>query len=235
MSFRQADVWQPSSSPRTLPPGQRAVRGFPRFGKQPRRPPPPAPADPTIEVTGPLAAPLVLTPGDLAALPQVEREEDFHCVAGWSATGLRWEGVRFADLYRLVVQGRLLQGTEISHVSLAGLDGYRSVVRLDDALADDVLLATGLDGRPLTPAHGAPVRLVSPRQYGFVSTKHLCAIELHTRTPPRDQPYGVIIREHERARVWQEERHAWFPAPVIRPAYRLLARLIALVSGPSSR
>ena len=41
----------------------------------------------------------------------------------------------------------------------------------EDALADGVLIADRLDGRPLDGDHGAPARLVSPNQYGFVSTK----------------------------------------------------------------
>ena len=54
---------------------------------------------------------------------------------------------------------------------------------LEDALGDDVLIAEHLDGRPLDRDHGAPVRLVSPSQYGFISTKHLCRIELHSGEP----------------------------------------------------
>ena len=75
-------------------------------------------------------------------------------------------------------------GTVVTHVVFEGLDRYRSIVVLEDALAEDVLLADRLDGAPLGPDHGAPVRLVSPQQYGFMSTKHLCRIELHTEEPP---------------------------------------------------
>ena len=41
----------------------------------------------------------------------------------------------------------------------------------EDALADGVLIADRLDGRPLDGDHGVPARLVGPNQYGFVSTK----------------------------------------------------------------
>ena len=61
-----------------------------------------------------------------------------------------------------------------------GLDGHRSVATIEDALNDDVLIAENLDGRPLDSDHGAPVRLVSPSQYGYISTKHLSRIEVHT-------------------------------------------------------
>ena len=81
-----------------------------------------------------------------------------------------------------------------THVRFAGLDGHWSVMLLEDALADDVLLADHLDGAPLDAKHGAPVRLVAPAHYGFVNVKHLCRIELLTAepaqstAPPRASP-----------------------------------------------
>ena len=108
----------------------------------------------------------------------------FHCVAGWSAADLRWEGVAFETFYRTIVEPALVPGAEVTHLVFGGLDGYRSVVLVEDALADDVLLAERLDGRRLGADHGAPVRLVSPAQYGYVSTKHLCRIEVHSSEPP---------------------------------------------------
>jgi DMSO/TMAO reductase YedYZ molybdopterin-dependent catalytic subunit len=105
-----------------------------------------------------------------------------------------------------------------------GLDGHRSTVTLEDALGDDVLIAERLGGRPLDGDHGAPVRLVSPSQYGFVSTKHLCRIELHTAEPagPRGASVMRLLAPHPRARVREEERHGVLPAWSVRPVYRLL-------------
>lgn len=230
MTTTITDPWQWSDTEHQLPPGQRAVAGFPRFGKE-MGPPPPVPEHPTLTVSGPLAEPIVLGLADLAELPQVEREEDFHCVAGWSATGLVWGGTRFVDLYRSVVEPRLNSDASVTHLSFRGADGYRSIVDIADVLTDDVLLATSLRGRPLSPTHGAPLRLVSPSQYGFVSTKYLCEIELHCGRPRSDSPHAVFIREHPRARVWAEERHAWFPASVIRGPYRALIPIIRWVTG----
>ena len=154
---------------------------------------------------------------------------DLHCVAGWSAIGLRWEGVAFADVYGEVVAPRLADASHVTHVVFEGLDGYRSVVRLEDALGDDVLLADRLDGRPLDGDHGAPVRLVSPRQYGFISTKHLCRIELHHAEPHvplhpsrRIRRFLDLVKPHPRARVEREERHRYLPAALVRPLYRRL-------------
>ncbi|UFU06167.1 molybdopterin-dependent oxidoreductase [Ruania halotolerans] len=213
-----------------LPPGQRRIAGFPRFGTHLHHPPPQIPADPTLTISGAIGAEYSIPLAELDQLPQVERTENFHCVAGWSATRLRWGGVTFAAFYRSVIEPRLTQRTAVTHLGFVGHDDYRAILRLDDALADDVLIATRLHGRPLTPAHGAPVRLVSPSQYGYVNTKHLRAIEVYTSRPRNDHPYSVLTREHPRARVWREERHPWFPGPVMRRLFRPLVPLVAWLS-----
>ena len=176
-------VEPPSTSKLTLPPGQRLVDGFPRFGTHLARPAPVVPADPVITIRGAVTEPVDVPLATLAALPRRALRADFHCVAGWSATDLRWDGVPFEAFYRTIVEPALVPGAVITHVVFRGLDGYRSVVWTEDALADGVLIADRLDGRPLDGDHGAPVRLVSPAQYGYISTKHLCRIEVHTSEP----------------------------------------------------
>ncbi|MGW0247284.1 molybdopterin-dependent oxidoreductase [Nocardia goodfellowii] len=216
----------------TLPPGQRAVEGFPRFGTHLHHPPPAVPADPVIEIGGALREPGTLSVTDLAALPRRELRADFHCVAGWSATGLLWAGTPFASFYRTRVEPLLT--APVSHVTFEGLDGFQSIVVLADALADDVLLADRLNGQPLDGDHGAPVRLVSPRQYGFINTKHLCRIEFHATEPPITDRWSPLA-SHPRARVWEEERHRHLPGRVVRPVYRSLIAPIRALSARGSR
>ncbi|MFD0418712.1 molybdopterin-dependent oxidoreductase [Streptomyces sp. NPDC127108] len=183
---------------------------------------------------GALTEDVTLSVADLAGLPRQELGADFHCVAGWSATGLLWEGVNFGFVYRTRVAPLIVSGASISHVVFEGLDGHRSVVVLEDALADDVLIADRLDGGPLDSDHGAPVRLVSPSQYGFVSTKHLCRIEFRTSAPPLSDRWSPIA-SHPRARVWKEERHRRISGRVVRPAYRTLIGPIRALSARGSR
>lgn len=212
-----------------IPPGQRVIDGFPRFGVPGR--PPPVPKDPAILVDGALPEPLRVPLSALEDLPHRQLTADFHCVAGWTATDLRWEGVAFADLFGLVIEPALPPNTSISHIVFEGLDGFCSIVMIEDALAPDVLLADKLDGKPLSGDHGAPIRLVSPQQYGFISTKHLRHIGLHTARPretyhPRrsTQLTLQLLKPHPRARVWNEERHRYLPAWVVRPVYQRLIR-----------
>jgi DMSO/TMAO reductase YedYZ molybdopterin-dependent catalytic subunit len=227
-----------------LPPGQHAIDGFPRFGTHLADPAPPVPSEPAIELSG-AVEPVVLPLGELRSLPRREITADFHCVSGWSATGLRWEGVAFETFYRSVIERALIPGATITHVAFVGLDGYRSIVTLEDALDPDVLIAENLDGEPLDSDHGAPVRLVSPSQYGFVSTKHLCRIELHVTAPDDNFGYAnpatkvglnaLLFRRHPRSRVWKEERHRYLPGWVLRPVYRALIPPIMRLSARGSR
>jgi DMSO/TMAO reductase YedYZ molybdopterin-dependent catalytic subunit len=220
---------------RTLPPGQERISGFPRFGARLDRRPPTVPDDPVIELGGLLTGRASVALAEIAALPRTEVRADLHCVSGWTATDLQWEGVSFATVYRRVLEPALpaAERATASHAVFVGMDGYRSIVRLDDVLEADVLLADHLDGRPLDGDHGAPLRLVSPSQYGFVSTKHLCRIEIHDHEPrqryhpdPVAQAFLQLVKPHPRARVWNEERHRYLPAWVVRPVYR---RLIATI------
>ena len=208
-----------------LPPGQRDLGRFPRFGTN-QGPPPAVPAAPAIEVAGAVAAPRAIAAMELDSLPRRTLLADFHCVAGWSARGLRWEGVPLAEALR--------PSAAATHVRFTGLDGHFSVMLLEDALADEVLLADRLGGAPLDARHGAPVRLVAPAHYGFVSVKHLCRIEVLTAEPAQSTGAASGLADlflrllgygrFTRARVWQEERHALLPARVL--------RLVGRVVGP---
>ncbi|MBB4907446.1 molybdopterin-dependent oxidoreductase [Actinophytocola algeriensis] len=215
---------------KTLPPGQRLVEGFPRFGAHLHRPPPPVPDDPVIALGGgAVRTSSEVRLAELSQLPRTEIVADFHCVAGWTATDLRWEGVRFADFYRQFVEPALEPGVTVTHLVFEGMDGVVSVVEPQDALADDVLLADRLNGRPLDGDHGAPIRLVSPTQYGYVSTKHLCAVEVCSALPAHRLGTGVLdrlIEGHPRARVWHEERHGRISGRLVRPFYRAIIRPI---------
>ncbi len=180
-----------------------------------------------IEIRG--AAELEVPLAALSALPRKEITADFHCVAGWSATDLRWEGVSFETFYRALIEPALPADTTITHVRCRGLDGVEAVVTIEDILSDDVLIAENLNGEPLGSDHGAPVRLVSPSQYGYVNVKHLCRVEVLTTAPVvRESP---VLRSHPRARVWEEERHGFVPGWLVRPFYRPLIRPIRYLSA----
>src|SRR5262245_20634263 len=85
-----------------LPPGQRTVDGFPRFGGPVK--PPAVPADPALEITGAVREPVTVPLSVLSTLPRTEQTSDFHCVAGWSAIALRWAVVGLVGLYGSIIE-----------------------------------------------------------------------------------------------------------------------------------
>jgi sulfane dehydrogenase subunit SoxC len=74
------------------------------------------------------------------------------------------------------------QGSEVVFTGLdRGVQGdvehdYARSLRLDDALRDEVLLAWAVNGRPLPPQHGFPLRVVVPGWYGMTHVKWLRSI-----------------------------------------------------------
>jgi DMSO/TMAO reductase YedYZ molybdopterin-dependent catalytic subunit len=168
----------------------------------------------------------ILSGGD-----QAEITADFHCVTTWTVRDLLWSGLPFSAFWRDIVEPECAPASDATCVAVEGLDGARAVLLLADALAADVLLADRLHGRPLDLVHGAPLRLVAPRQYGYKSIKHVHRIEVHVTPPP--SKYGA--KEHLRARVAAEERHSSIGPRVLRWVYRPAAPLTALLSAWSMR
>lgn len=201
-----------------LPPGQRLLADMPRFSDNPLLPPPPVPDDPVVELsvereplaTVPLSLLDELGPRDLRA--------DFHCVTTWSVQGLLWRGVPLREVLAAVG----VTEAPAPYVVAKGADGPWTQFLWEDLVAEDVFLATLLGGEPLDGRHGAPVRLVTPRQYGYKNVKHLSRLDFR-HAEPRPGP-----KHHLRARVALEERHASLPAWVVRAPYRSLV-------GPTAR
>ena len=206
-----------------LPPGQREIESFPRFGLIPfavRFPKVTGKVE--IQISGDVETPMTAG-AELERLPRVEQCSDFHCVTTWTRRALRWSGFRFADFYHQIAVPLAGAPADAAFVVLRGQDGARTSLPLEDLLAPDVLLADGLDGEPLSIAHGAPIRLVAPGHYGYKSVKHVHRIDFW-RSGARYRPVGFRFMEHPRARVVQEERGRWVPGWLLRYLYRPLIR-----------
>jgi DMSO/TMAO reductase YedYZ molybdopterin-dependent catalytic subunit len=131
-----------------------------------------------LRVEGLVRTPLSLGLRDLRALPVAEQVSDFHCVTGWTVEDVRWTGVRIRDV--LAAADLHPSSAALSFVSAER--PYVDSLTLEQALLPDVMLAWGMDGRPLTRPHGAPMRLVMPSMYGYKSVKWVERIVV-TRAP----------------------------------------------------
>lgn len=121
-----------------------------------------------LEVVGRVTRPLTLTLDDLRALQARTAELPIACVEGWSFSA-RWTGVPLRDLLRMAGAP---PGAEVHVESLEEHSPYRrSFLNRAQARDADTLLATHLDGEPLSLDHGFPLRLIGPGRPGVNQTK----------------------------------------------------------------
>ncbi|MET0409992.1 MAG: molybdopterin-dependent oxidoreductase [Polyangiaceae bacterium] len=126
-----------------------------------------------LTVDGACDHPLELDFEALNALPVITDASDFHCVTTWSRFDLKWRGVRVSD-----VLAAALPLATASHLMCHGYDGYSTNVPLEEALKPDVLIAFGVNGKPLPAEHGGPVRMITPQLYAWKGSKWIRRLEL---------------------------------------------------------
>jgi sulfane dehydrogenase subunit SoxC len=152
----------------------------------------------TLSVAGRVANPLTLSLADLRERPAHEVTAAMECAGNGRALlaphvvsqpwlleavgNAAWKGV---PLRLILEEAELLD--DAVEVVFTGLDrgiekgveqSYQRSLELDVALAEDVLLAYEMNGAPLLPQHGFPLRLLVPGWYGMTSVKWLASISV---------------------------------------------------------
>jgi DMSO/TMAO reductase YedYZ molybdopterin-dependent catalytic subunit len=149
-----------------------------------------------LAVDGNVASSFALSLDELRALPAHEVVATMECAGNGRArltprpvsqpwlqeavgTG-RWRGARLRD-----VLDRAAPGADAVEVLLTGLDRgveggeeqpFQRSLPIELARSDDVLLAYELNGEPLPPQHGWPVRVLVAGWYGMTNVKWLARI-----------------------------------------------------------
>jgi len=147
----------------------------------------------TVEVYGLVNKPKTYGIEDLLKnFTQEERIYRLRCVEAWSMV-IPWTGFTLASLLREVEPASSARYVrfETTHRpdEMPGLRSpfytwpYQEGLRLDEAMNDLTILATGLYGLPMPNQNGAPIRLVVPWKYGFKSIKAITKIELVAEQP----------------------------------------------------
>jgi len=91
-----------------------------------------------------------------------------HCVEGWSAVA-NWHGVRLAEIARAA--GATQKGRFVEFRSFDS--GYFSSWDRESAEHAQSIVAYGMNGEPLSPAHGAPCRMYAAVKLGYKGVKYL--------------------------------------------------------------
>ena len=146
----------------------------------------------SVEVGGLVNKPRTFDLDDLLSFTQEERIYRLRCVEAWSMV-IPWVGFPLAKLLQEVEPTPAAQYVRFETLydpeQMPGLKSpsyawpYVEGLRLDEAMHDLTMLATGLYGKPLLPQSGAPVRLVVPWKYGFKSIKSVVKIDLVEEMP----------------------------------------------------
>ena len=139
-----------------------------------------AAADYHLQVTGLVDKPARLSFADLQAMAPTRLTKDFQCVTGWRVRGVKWVGVRLADV--LDAAGVQPRGKAITFTSFDGL--YTESLTMEQARRPDVIVAYTMEGKAIPSHHGGPVRLYVAPMYGYKSCKWLDTIEVVDEVDP---------------------------------------------------
>jgi DMSO/TMAO reductase YedYZ molybdopterin-dependent catalytic subunit len=143
-----------------------------------------------LEVSGLVGNPVHLTLDDLQRLPQVSNRVNHYCVEGWTAVET-WTGVPFTELARLVRADPAARFVDFQSFD----DDYHESWDIESAMHKQTVVAYGLDGNPLQPAHGAPARVYSPVKLGYKNTKYLTKI---------------VFMPHMNGGYWSDQGYEWY-------------------------
>ncbi|MBI5822860.1 MAG: protein-methionine-sulfoxide reductase catalytic subunit MsrP [Chloroflexi bacterium] len=147
----------------------------------------------TVEVGGLVHKPKTFGVEDLLSLfPQEERIYRLRCVEAWSMV-IPWSGFPLASLLKMVEPTSNAKYVRFETVyrpeEMKGQGSpfypwpYQEGLRIDEAMNDLAILATGMYGETMLAQNGAPIRLVVPWKYGFKSIKSIVKIELVAERP----------------------------------------------------
>jgi DMSO/TMAO reductase YedYZ molybdopterin-dependent catalytic subunit len=125
-----------------------------------------------LEISGLVSKPGEYTLRDLRGLPRATQNTRHICVEGWDVIG-SFGGVRVGDVLTLVgadLKARVLE--------IACADDYYESLDMATARHSQSLLCDEMYGRPLTRAHGAPLRLVLPTKLGYKQAKYIVGLRV---------------------------------------------------------
>ncbi len=108
---------------------------------------------------------------DLRALPRVSQNARMKCVQCWSSR-TDWGGFRAVSLFDIVKPKK-----NALAVRLDCADKWFEYFTLEDLRDARVLFVLDMAGKPLEDRHGAPLRIVDPKRYGYKCAKLITSIE----------------------------------------------------------
>lgn len=126
----------------------------------------------TLTVTGAVQKPGDYTLAQIQTLPRIRQNTRHVCVEGWDVIG-RFGGARLSDFLKMIGAD-----TTARFVTVECADDYYESLDMATALHPQTLLCWEMYDRPLTRAHGAPLRLNIPTKVGYKQAKYLTDLKV---------------------------------------------------------
>ncbi|MFI5253253.1 MAG: molybdopterin-dependent oxidoreductase [Bacteroidota bacterium] len=142
-----------------------------------------------LSVEGLVAKPEAYTLEMIKALPKKVMNTRHVCVEGWSMIP-KWGGVPLRDF--LSAAGADLNA---KYLAIECADDYYTCYDMPSALHSQTLLCYEAYNKPLTPEHGAPVRIIIPSKLGYKNAKWV---------------NKIIVTNEKKGGYWEDDGYDWF-------------------------
>ncbi len=130
-----------------------------------------------LKVGGLVDNPLELSLADLERIGEVEHITMHHCIQGWSGIA-KWGGIpmkTLIDMARPKPEAKVVAFVSFGEALYGG--DYYDTQSLENVQKPQSLLASKMNGEPLPPLYGAPLRLRVENQLGYKMVKWIERIE----------------------------------------------------------
>ncbi len=158
-----------------------------------------------FDIVGNVETPKVWSFHELTALPAVEQETTMQCISYGVGSGLIsnaiWKGVPLPTLLAMVKPK-----PDSAAVLFHAADGFFETFPLSKANERTTLVAWEMNGEPLPPRHGFPMRMIVPGIYGERNPKWITRLEFLAKTDPR-----LKINRHSIEGVGFYTEQGWGP------------------------
>ena len=158
-----------------------------------------------FDIVGNVESPRVWTFAELTTFPAVEQETTLQCVSYGVGSGLIsnafWKGVPLPTLLAMVKPK-----ANCAAVLFHAADGYFETFPMSKANEMTTLVAWEMNGEPLPPRHGFPMRMIVPGVYGERMPKWVTRLEFLAKDDPR-----LKIKRHDIEGVGFYTEQGWGP------------------------
>lgn len=129
-----------------------------------------------FSIKGMVENPIQFSYADIRKLPKIDQMLTLECISnppdGTAIGNAKWTGVQ---LRPILERARVKRGARF--VAMRAADGYHTVLPIDELMREENFLPYLMNGAPLPPDHGYPLRIFIPGKYGMKQPKWITELE----------------------------------------------------------